>query len=259
MLAGVTPVIHGNTNASLGERFLKYQMFRSTVFDASAQISSAIDGMNHEMERDSALQSAANRFLTRTMPEVKLPVWVKSRIISLCQLIAMLRANVDRDRYRDTLIRKPQHEVATRLAKQLVKLGTSMAAMQDREFDHGIYELVERVALDTAIGFNLDIVQSIMSSGGRAERSMLVSTTHLPSTTIVRQLDDLEMLQIIKRQPQTSLHSMNGRKYVYEVSRRVRTLWDGAHVLTDHMDVTAAVRIRKHQRSNGNAIDIQGV
>jgi len=241
IIAGVTPVIHGNTRATLGERFLKFQLFDGVGFSAERQILAALENISHESEMRSKLAISTAAFLSQKVPDVLpyVPDWFKARIVAMAQLIAMLRAQVDRD-VRDNIKSRPQHEVGTRLAKQLVKLGLGLAIVEGKkQLDEDIYDLIETVAFDTARGFSLDVFNCLLKLQVNHERidkefkgissKELAETANIPMTTLQRKIEDLLLLGVIDRLvsiPDTG----RGRLYLYRATPRIKELWKTAEI-----------------------------
>lgn len=249
MLAGVTHKIHGNQRASLGERFLKFQIVHNTSFDASKQIRAAMDSVGEEAERETELRAVAAGYLDRkielTAEQMRkmVPTKYVDRMVALAQLVAMLRAEVDRDWSGDSIVRRPQHEMGTRLAKQLKKLAIALCLVEGKTVvDDDIYRLVERVGMDTALGFHLDVVQAAMKAGGTATREELSQVTRLPTTNMMRHLEDLVMLKIMSRSKKGVNKLGKGITVPYVVTPRVRELWNAAKVSVDVVGMEAEVR-----------------
>lgn len=256
MLAGVTAAINGNSKASLGERFLKYQTIKGTGFDADHQIIAAMKNIGHEIAMGDELCAAVTPFLSQRV-DVDLirsknfvPDWVYDRMVALAQLISVLRAQVERDAYKENILYRPQHEMGTRLAKQLIKLGMGLAIVEGKtSVDESIYSLVERVAFDTAVGFHLDLVQAIMQcseQGLEASEANLCRVANIPSTSMRRKLDDLIMLGVV--QTVTGKNKlMRGLKIHYSLTPKVVGLYKRACVGQDHVRRSIMVRRRKNE------------
>jgi DNA-binding HxlR family transcriptional regulator len=253
MLAGVTAAIHGNNRATLGERFLKIQIIKDVAFRADEQVMAAMKNVSKELKMQEELQDVVGRFINRDIDLASIadmvPEWVYQRLMHLAQLIAMLRAKVEREQYQQDSIKfRPQHEVGTRLGKQLVKLAMAIAIVDGKkQIDEDVYAVVERVAFDTAFGFHLDIVQAIYDCGEDANRELLHRETGLPATNLQRQLDDLVMLKIIRKSEAQHNRLGTGVKFSYKLTKRVRELWEGAQVGANHIQRAGLVRRRRGQ------------
>lgn len=229
MLAGVTNAIHGHRGASLGERFLKFQLTKLEGDDADSVIASAIKSVGIEKQREEALQLVVNRFLARKMDLATLPEMSDKyaiRLTALVQLVAILRAQVDRDRYRDDVLYRPMPESGTRLAKQLAKMAICLSFVLGKsEVDDVTYSIVEKLAYDTAYGFSLDIVDALMSLGGEATRQAICEKADLPLSTVCRKMEDLGTLKAVRAWGK-KITDIGGRpSMVYKVENDVKQLW----------------------------------
>ncbi len=229
MLAGVTNAIHGNKQALLGERFLKLQVSALEGERAESVIASAIASVGSEKKMEEETKAVVARFLARRIDATKLPeipaIYV-SRLTALVQLVAMLRAQVEREKYeKDVVIYRPSPENGTRLAKQLIKLGISIAAMLEKtQIDDEVYAIIERIAMDTAYGFNLEIIDAMMKVGGACERQKIVDILAITSSTVYKRFDDLILLGAIKAERKSQ--NKIGRPAVqYTVNQRIQDLW----------------------------------
>ncbi len=201
MIIGVTGVVNSYRSASLGERFLKYVLRRASIAQEARRIRSAIFATAKEDEMERVLREAVRKFLAfkvKDLPEV--PAWYVNRIIPLCQLIATLRASVDRNDYHDELSYRPEPEYGTRLAKQLTKLAMSVAIVNGTEIDEEVYAFVMRIAGDTCNAYHLDIVQTMAAATHPLTYSELSDLAQIPSSTMKRRMDDLiDLKAVVKR------------------------------------------------------------
>lgn len=257
MLAGVTAAINGNSKASLGERFLKYQAIKGTGFAADDQIIAAMKNIGSEVTMGEELCAITTPFLSQKVDidAVKapgfVPDWVYERMVALAQLISVLRAQVDRDPYKGEIAYRPQHEMGTRLAKQLIKLGLGLAIVAGKPgIDNEIYRLMERVAFDTAVGFHLDLVQAAMQcteSGLELSEENLCRVANIPSTSMRRKIEDLTMLGAITSS--VGKNKLNrGLKKFYALTDKVVTLYKRAQVGEDHVQRAVMSRRMKNER-----------
>ena len=227
LIAGVTSAVHGHSKASLGERFLKYQLNSPDRDHGNAVIRAAIRNVGREKAMEDELKTTMRRFLKKSIDLENLPTIPPSfirRLISLVNLVAVLRAQVDRDVRHDEVKFRPAPEIGTRLAKQLSKLAMMLCVVEGkRQVDEAVFKLVRKVAYDTAHRLHLDIIDAIMVYGGSASLAEIVNETNLPATTLIRRLDDLVVLTAIAK---TKAPSTGGRPAaVYNVTEHVRDLW----------------------------------
>lgn len=230
MLAGVTDVIHGNDRAALGERFLKFQMVEGWHHDPTRNIQAAIDGMAQQVEAESFLQKVAAAFTLRDPDPSDFPQpepWLKERVSCIAQVCAYLRTSVPR--VRDDILYRPVPEVGTRLAKQLVKLGQSLAYVHNKsKIDKACWRLMLRVALDTCKGWNRDIFQALASAKRPLTREeIVVAAGDIPRTTCTRRLDDMRIVGTIQTQQLPSTRP--GRPtHGFTLTPHILSLWKKA-------------------------------
>lgn len=225
MLVGVTPAIHGDEQATMGERFLKFEM-RETYEQDEARILRAIENISKEVAMQEDLIAACNSFLERTLPETlpDIPPEVNLKMVSLSQVLSLLRAQVDRESYGDRDIRyRPFHEAGARVAKQLSKLGKMLAVVHDVPIvTPDIFKLLQRVAMDSSVGYHVDIVKAIYASKGGLSREEIARVTRIPSSTAFKRLQDLEQLGALDRKSVGKGHAF------WTLSSRVAEMWGRA-------------------------------
>src|SRR3546814_2075196 len=85
-------------------------------------------------------------------------------------------------------------EAGTRLMKQLGQLARIMAWIDGKvRVDEETMHQVKRVAMDTAYGFHLEIVDAMMRMGGVGTRAEVCTELKLPMSTLVRKFEALEI------------------------------------------------------------------
>lgn len=202
MLIGVTPKIHADNQATMGERFFKYEM--KEVY-AEDKIKQAMMNNTKEDRMFDALTDINNRFLDRTLEPARLPAIPDKfidKMIALAQLVSILRAEVERNSFADNEIRyRPSYEVGTRVAKGLAKMSQMLATVYGvPEVDSKVYSIVHRVALDTMIGFHLDIADILMKRRQGLFREEITAACKIPPETLRRRLLDLEQLGVVRKE-----------------------------------------------------------
>ncbi len=230
IVAGVTDVIHRETGeATLGDRFLKFELIRHG-FDPADVIRAALDferAYDGSRVREDSVSAFINRPLPKTLPTV--PHWVDERIVGLSQLTAHLRAGVDRQG-RDPVCRA-RGELATRLGRQLKKLSICLAinakktTVTKKEFS-----LVQQVAMDTTIGWNLELFYHINKNRRHGStRLSLAETLQLSTSNAQRKLEDMQSLGIVINKKIKS--GKAGRpEYGWYPHPRMVQLWEQAKV-----------------------------
>jgi hypothetical protein len=227
-VAGVTQAVHACKTATLGERFLKFQIERQHGDDADALVRAAMLSVGKEKALEETLQNAMLAFLER-VPEIgmlpDLPESIAKRLIATVQLVAFLRAKVDRDPRSDLVQYRPVPEAGTRLAKQLAKMAMMLAFVDGRKVvSEDDYKLVERIARDTAGGFMLDVVNALEACGGEATRSDIEGKADMPHGTVYKYLEDMQVLGILRVSGQ--LPSAAGKPaFTFKLTPEVHRLW----------------------------------
>lgn len=257
ILAGVTPVIHGNQKAGLGERFLKYTCQKGVGFNADAAIRAALRNVGKEgttrTETRSAIKSfvagARKRWETGNGTLPTLSEASEDRLIALAQLIGMLRAEVERNTRTDQILYRPQHEVGTRLAKQLKKLAIGLAMVSETE---DILEedeaLVRKIAFDTARGFHIELFEAVAKAGAKGILTPdLCEEVGLPSSTVYSRLEDMELLGVVyKTKDKNTQLGMGAKPFLWNASRRAMQLWTATLRSEEQPELKAVkIKIRK--------------
>jgi hypothetical protein len=250
IVAGVTVQIHGHHQANMGERLIKFQMSRSSK-ESEILISRAMANLGKEQKLEKELSDITIRFLNRVLdPEVlleRIPDWAIDRILALSQLVVLLRSDVARNLRGDQVMFRPQPEIGSRLAKQLKKLAVLLTetSVDGKTFGKEEWKIVERMAFDTAIGWNLDVVQAMMTNPkGVMSKSELITASDLPPSNVARRLEDLLILGIIK--PEKSGDKFNTTNY--KVVPDIQELWKRSMVQDDHVSLVSDIRkVRKYR------------
>lgn len=235
VLIGITPMVHGFSDATMGERFLKFNACRAKGHNhEEARMRAAVASMDNRQEHEAAVGDAAVDFLKFKLSHVPtLPDWFCDRTVPLATLVGMLRAVVERRAYTDELLYQPRAEYATRLFEQLSKLAKSYAIVMQTEVTEKIYSWVRNVAMDTANEFHLRIVRHIAKLTFHGKRMKGVSAKQLeenlgiPHSTLVRRLPDMALLKVLEAIPAEDENSLSpGRRtrVIYRLTGRVGDL-----------------------------------
>jgi len=209
LIAGVTDAIKDHNDASMGERFLRYD-YMGAECDDLAIIDSALSGFGQSNSRKAALTEATlgyvktladNRWDLEKLP--RLSQDSRSVISALARYTAHIRTRPANDR-QDGLKYRPRKEVASRLALQFAKLGYALEKvfhptaeygeeldLSDRTLQH-----IAKVAHDTSEGFNQDVIRQLRLTP-KLGRKDLQSKLKLPSTRIHRVMSDLHTTKLV--------------------------------------------------------------
>jgi hypothetical protein len=240
LVAGVTPAIHAKPMAMMGERFLKFCM---RTGDVTARMERLVASMRNPMadaEMEKTLGDATNKFLSRRLNEADVPLpggEFLRRLAALSQVLAILRAQVARDaRDRDAVLFRPEPEVGTRPYRQFVKLSRAAVFMlRKKEFDDEVLRLVERVAMDSCVGFNVDVVLTLLQrdrTNGEAEgltTRELAERCRLGYNTVARSLQDLETLGAV-RKGERKEKAVGRPPVVWRVGGELARAWKAAKI-----------------------------
>lgn len=204
IVAGITDIVHGDNRAALGERFLKVEMIPSDKeYDQEAQIRASIANVVNNVKAEADLKDCMEAFIyhvEETFDLEKLPTvpnWVIDRVVSLCQIVGLLRSTVLRERNEDVSYR-PRPEIGTRLANQLIKLGRACAYVSGKDaIDKDIYSIMEKVAFSTAHGWHSEIVREMVHHNRGITVEKLAETLQISVSSVQRRLSDLQELKIV--------------------------------------------------------------
>lgn len=235
LLAGVTQKVYAERSASLGERFLMLHVVKGNDHaNAEDIIMRALQNVGEDTTIADELQAAASEYITYGLSEEELEEAYEScgnefniRIASLAQLVGMLRGQVDKDVRGEALLYRPQYEMGARLAKQLKKMAISLALLETPiGVTESIYRNIVRIAFDTCIGFNLEIVQALTTID-RLDLLKLNAITGIPATTLRGRLEDMCDLEILCRY-KLKTHERGRPLFEYALSPKAHGLWKRA-------------------------------
>lgn len=203
LLIGITPAIHADSQSTMGDRFLKYEMVESDA-NLEAKLLAALGNISKEGKMEEELSETCAAFLRREVDQENMPPVGEYThpLLTIAQCVAVLRAGVDREvNYDRDLKYRPGHEVATRVTKQLFKLSQALAFVYGKEeVDEDILEIIRAVACNTSNGFHLDICRTLsMNNKEGMTRDEIMGMTRIPYTTLCRRLDDMEQLRILEK------------------------------------------------------------
>jgi len=208
IMAGATSIIEtlASSNAQLGERFIKYRIRQRGNIDVGRKaIWKALGNIKQNEAMRAELNEAGCQCLDfstplETFPET--PQNILERLVSLAQWVAVLRGVVNRNRYTGMVNFKPMHEIGTRLAKQLCKLGLGIAVYRRKPMvDESIYKTIVSVAQDTAPDRVEELVKQLFihDEGDFASTKDIAQWTRFPEDTIRFLLQDLALLKVVVR------------------------------------------------------------
>jgi len=235
MISGVTHAVFGERTAALGERFLMFHLVKGVGHNpnADAAIRTAIGNVGHEIGMREGLHEIVQRFVEVKIDPYSLPTmpeWLITKIVALASLVGILRANVNRawSGGQEKLQYRPQHEMGTRIGKQLTKLTYGLSLLSHvPKLDEDNYAIVSRVALDTCVGFNLEAVAAFCNDGDFFIEP-LCEKLDIPLTTLRDQLEDLYLLGAVTKTRTENPFGRGAPRYLYGATDHVANLWEAA-------------------------------
>jgi hypothetical protein len=203
MMTGVTHAIFAEHQAGLGERSLIFKMDSPPGLDLTAQIRGALQNAGKESEMKAALQKAVKARMEYRVTQEDVPVIPEDymeRVIALAQVVSCLRAGVAQDRVSGRLHYRPQAEVGTRLAKQLLKALTGLTF--DRVGDPYPIEddmrIVTRLALGSCTMWNVEAMAALSGKDGLTIPE-ISRAADIPTTTLRDQMEELLLLGVVTK------------------------------------------------------------
>jgi len=210
LLAGVTDVIKQDNRADLGERFLRCEVIDDRTYDRFAVAQAAIEASVMTNGRREQINSLG-KFVQAAMsyahqqcdlaandkrPYPKLTPAVATQLNYLSQIVGRLRTVVPRKG--EEILYRPRPEGGARVAKQLMKLGMSLAFLLDSpDIDQTIYSYIRRTALDTITGYRLQICQQLAAKPGMDAQEIGNRIT-IGKTGTLRLLRDLQAIGAVR-------------------------------------------------------------
>ena len=234
VLAAVTPSIYdlSSQHQSLGERFLKFSSGHNLEHKSEREIiRRAIDNIHRDSEMKWQLADVVRSFIDERLKwadSLDLELYpsidedFKEKLIYLGMFGARLRGTVSRDTYRhDIMTSRPSAEVGSRLGIQLAKFVKSLALVhKQKKCGKDQYRIVKKIVLDTIPQRVEDIVRTIVINcpkpGDAITTQELSRITRYPLATVSRLLQDLHVLDIVKREGSSYRHYWKLSPYVSE-------------------------------------------
>jgi hypothetical protein len=232
VIACVTPEIYADNSAAMGDRFLKWNMTRA----ASKRHDNAIYRVIHNVmegiyERES-IETAAARLCARDVLLEDLPrptAEFQAKLVGLVQIMSRLRVEIRTDN-NDRLTHRPDSEIGTRPALGLMRLGYGLvAALEKDSWDDEIWNLLERVAFSTSVGFNVDVFRTMVRALEDDEEYLtsreISQRTSINRNTLSNHLTTLELLDVITRTQIPGDGENAQAKFVFKLTDVITDLW----------------------------------
>lgn len=239
LLAGVTNVIKAFSQASLGERFLRFTIDTKQV-DFYAQQTAALQTAIMGEEDKNTLKITVKEFLAKdwdfsqqTIKRLSTPEFFK-KLVPLARLTAHLRTQVPRFEKGMSLhnvMYEPEPESGNRISIQLHRLAICLALLEEREtIDQEVIRILKQVCMDSVAGYQLDITKQLvkLAIAGKRDitKSDLETVLGTSRTTITNVLLDMEVLKIVKQGlPRQSVKNALVKENTYNVTDYILNLW----------------------------------
>ena len=133
---------------------------------------------------------------------------------------------VTREKYNtDMIVSRPTAEVGSRLGKNLAKMALSLAILNGRnKIGEHEFNIVKKIALDTISQRNEDILRILYKSCPTLNHSLktrdVSMRTRYPLSTVMRVLNDMNLLDIVSRVGPSNKHEWTMSKYMLDLLKR---------------------------------------
>lgn len=233
LIAGVTPVIdkYWKLMQQLGERFLKVRWEED--LDKTTKKARENEGKEKEMREE--INEVAMGFITN-LDFSKIPKVDDSKfgeeLDKIAKFVAITRTPITIQDSRTNFYFDyiPIPERPTRLVKQLKKLCKALALIRSKdEIDIEEIETIRRVAKDTVPQDRLKILETIgelskINPNG-CSRSNLIHNIKIPESSIMRAIEQLKMLDLVKTKIVEKQNQYNSNTTLfYELSDFVKDI-----------------------------------
>jgi hypothetical protein len=209
-LTGMTPDIEKSWSLNtLGERFL---MYRIGIENRREHARRSLNNANKTADIRGPLQAAVKEFIDN-VSKTMVPAFddkMQELILDLSELLSTCRTYVSRER-NDEMTFLPQAELASRVAKQLLRVGQSVALVRGKsQITMDEFAIMKRIALDSLPTNRRHMVKALWDlRGAPASIEAFEVATGLAKTTTRRVIEDLCALGAVHGQ-QTP-HTIKGK------------------------------------------------
>lgn len=203
-IGAVTPIIdsHYAIYQALGERFIQYRLPPQDGVEASMM---AMSNTGKENEMRSYLRKQIKTFIMELAgkeidPDVIISRDYRLKLAHLASFCVKARSGVVRDKTSKEILYAPEPEAPPRFAKQLQLLSLGLTLVNKKEtFGEDEYAIVFRVAMDSLQKNRIKIVRLLKDSSTMLPTPQIALGAKMPSTTTLRQLEDLYALGLVEK------------------------------------------------------------
>ncbi len=230
LVAGVTSIARSrHAGWELGQRFLYKEFINEKDHNQDDHVDGAMRAMNQGVENKRALGSICADFLDRDYGKTGIPAippWYMDRVRALSQLVVLLRSGATE---KSGTLYRPSIEIATRVAKQTLKLSQALTIVLNKsKIDMEVYLYARQVALDSAIPWHLAIVTLLVHLCPRpVPLQEIHDKTRISLTSVQRRMEILFELNVVSRIGRPPI-GPGQPGYLYFPTPRILQLWKDA-------------------------------
>jgi len=268
MVAGVTDAILKYNDSELGSRFLHIDItdeFHGSKSHIKAALTSTVGAIlgsfqqrgpeggeekerfipKDKMERIKRCTAGFinvmyDRFVTQEPPEV--PDWFTDKVTAIGMFVSKIKAEVTRKGYERDIIYRPRSAIGIRIGNQLMKVGVGLSVvLGTNRLGGNILRILRKMSLDTAQGFNYDIVAEICKAHDNGsiglDKAQIAKRVNLTESNVKKRLDDLRVMGLISLCKSANGEGKGRNRHVYQFKHEYRELWrsfNGKKLVTHH-------------------------
>lgn len=237
LIAACTPIYdkHYGMIGTLGDRFLLYRCDEQDNEKMGLQAHKIVG--REDVMRDE-IRTAVHKFINQfSIADIHFTQdeQITVMIIQLACFVAIARCPVDRDRYSGAVEYEPMPEGSARLVKQITQIGMALAMIHGKTcIDAEIYDIVKKIGRDLISAQRLKIIKQLWTDRvmdfldeWRTTKE-IAEALNRPSTTTVRLLEDLMVVEVLKR---TRDGEADNSPYQWQLARPVCDMIETSEVL----------------------------
>ncbi len=204
VIAGVTGAIDDFTSVqhSLGERFIKVRLSKSSINDEQERTLRALDNVGEQQEMRKELSKIVSSFLSQPFRPSKVTISseLKMKLTLLAVFVGKCRTSVSRDPWNKGVIKyPPDPESGTRLVIQFAKLIKSLATIRGKTVaGEEEFSIIQRIGLDSLPRKRLLMMEILYTNTDGLTTSDIGKLAKLGGNTALLAMHDLEALDLVE-------------------------------------------------------------
>ena len=205
---------------SLGERFFYFHI-KYGEYDRQKAGNNIKAMWDKENRRYNILSNASRNFLDNFKVDnsINLEAEEKNWVVSICDLVSLLRSSVYRDRYRRWILERPSIEVHSRLSMQFLKFTWALKQLGIMDFK----KVIMKLAFSSVPSLRLSVISRCAQLGSITQKE-LSSHTGLPHQRISEIFQELIALKAIKEKAPSSQFKLSSYTLTQDI-------WEKLHAL----------------------------